>query len=64
MMLRLKAFTLSSADALWLKGVREGTLSVARRARSESVRPRGSQLRIVQIFLKQMVNKTPIYYGS
>lgn len=59
-MLKLKAFTLSSAEALWLKGVREGALPVARRARSNSVRPRASQLRIVQNSLKPMVNKTPI----
>ena len=47
-MLKLKAFTLSSAEALWLKGVREGALPVARRARSNSVRPRASQLRVDQ----------------
>eukprot|EP00964_Phaeocystis_antarctica_P046166 scaffold26637_cov57-Phaeocystis_antarctica.AAC.1 len=33
---RLEAFTSSSADALWLKGVREGGRPVARRARSVS----------------------------
>ena len=60
LMLKLKAFTLTSAEALWLKGVREGALPVARRARSNSVRPRASQLRIVQNSLKPMVNKTPI----
>ena len=65
LVLRLKAFTSSGEDALWLKGVREGALPVARTARSSPVRPRGSQLRIVQIFLKRMVifimvNKTPI----
>jgi hypothetical protein len=49
-MLKLKAFTLSSAEALWLKGVREGALPVASRARSNSVRPRASQLRIEQNF--------------
>jgi len=50
LMLKLKAFTLSSAEALWLKGVREGALPVASRARSNSVRPRASQLRIEQNF--------------
>ena len=33
-MLKLHTFTLSSADALWLKGVREGGHPVARTARS------------------------------
>ena len=33
-----------SAGALWLKGIREGGLPVARTARSDEVRPRGSQL--------------------
>ena len=51
LMLKLKAFTLSSAGALWLKGIREGGLPVARTARSDEVRPRGSQLTEHQNYL-------------
>ena len=43
-MLKLKAFTLTSAEALWLKGVREGALPVARRARSDAAGRRTAQL--------------------
>ena len=41
-MLKLHTFTLSSADAPWLKGVREGALAVARTASSDSSAPRAS----------------------
>eukprot|EP00964_Phaeocystis_antarctica_P062316 scaffold37327_cov68-Phaeocystis_antarctica.AAC.2 len=42
---RLEAFTSSGADALWLKGVREGGRPVARRARGPTrSSSRGAQL--------------------
>jgi len=45
-MLKLKAFTLSSAGVLWLKGIREGGLpsSSGPNGEVDEVRPRGSQL--------------------
>ena len=41
---QLHTFTLSSADALWLKGVREGALAVARTPWSDAVGRRTAQL--------------------
>ena len=41
---QLHTFTLSSADALWLKGVREGALAVARTPWSDAAGRRTAQL--------------------
>ena len=56
---RLKAFTWSSADALWLKGVREGGRPVARRARSDSAAFTGLLVGDPSKPFKKMVTQNP-----
>ena len=59
LMLKLHTFTLSSADALWLKGVREGGHPVARTARSGL---HGSGARgcfLIKTFSKNETNQNP-----
>ena len=58
-MLKLKAFTLTSAEALWLKGVREGALPVARRARSDAAGRRTAQLGESQNYFVTMGTQNP-----
>ena len=57
---QLHTFTLSSADALWLKGVRERALAVARTPWSDAAGPRTAQLAESQNFRKRWEPKTPI----
>ena len=59
LMLKLKAFTLTSAEALWLKGVREGALPVARRARSDAAGRRTAQLGESQNYFVTMGTQNP-----
>ena len=56
---QLHTFTLSSADALWLKGVREGALAVARTPWSDAVGRRTAQLGESQNYFVTMGTQNP-----
>ena len=59
-MLKLHTFTLSSADAPWLKGVREGALAVARTASSDSANYEVRATSECQNFPKGMCKSKPL----
>ena len=56
---QLHTFTLSSADALWLKGVREGALAVARTPWSDAAGRRTAQLGESQNYFVTMGTQNP-----
>ena len=56
---QLHTFTLSSADALWLKGVREGALAVARTPWSDAAGRRTAQLGESQNYFVTMGIQNP-----